>query len=270
MRLAIDGNGDQELESLMKRVAGLETAVSTITSTLANFWPSSYMYAMHEVDRILEGVQLPNGDEAMIRKHYLAMVQLNKLTDPIKIAQYTEQWPHRHRGYCDATMHQILPFAYRPDLTVISVMVVGGSFPHTYLGIYTPTAGWYIRVDAGSIDLARDASAYPLVDEYYLPSDTTPKCSILLVAIGSEQEEPPTLTGLEAEALMTELGYPAYAGAPGDSEAKGAYLEKAHLIAQIRAYTMMARYGKVDDGVPYWYMLYQPTSAPNNPYCPLW
>jgi hypothetical protein len=111
MRIAIDGNGDQQLVSLMKRVSDIETSITT-------------MYAMREVDRILEGVQLPNGEEAIIRRHYLAMIRLNELTDPIKIAQYSSQWRHQHRGHCDATAHTVITetlhgLTQRPNHTVI-------------------------------------------------------------------------------------------------------------------------------------------------------
>jgi hypothetical protein len=258
MRLAIDGNGDQELESLMKRVAGLETAVSTMQTT---------MYAMREVDRILEGVQLPNQDEAMIRTHYLNMVRVNKLTDPIKIAQYTGQWTHRHRGHCDVTMH--VPLGTEmvlTDLTVISVTTDLQEGLH--LGICTPTVSWYGYQSSG-IQLTNLLSSYYLVDEYYFRDRENPTTSLLLAVIGADQGEPNPPTNDEAEALMVKLGYPAYTGAPGDSEAKEAYMKYARIIAQIRAYTMMAGNGTVDDGVPYWYMIYQPPNAPKNPFDPL-
>jgi hypothetical protein len=260
IRYALDGNAKPlSTPDLAKRIIDLETTMTA-------------MYAMREVDKILEGVQLPSGAEADIRRQYLHIVQRHSITNPVNMSAFSRGWTHWHRGQCRAPIRRRnsqtsdQPYEYITTSVAILIAHQGEASPED--------SHWEIVGQEGSRRVCGRHSELPPVEhphqifsglDYYLTQEES-LSSMALLAVIDSTHIPPHPTDEEAVALMAELGLPAYTGDPSDTEAKGAYMERAHLIALVNRYARMVYDGTVDEGVNYWYMLYRSNDAPLDPY----
>jgi hypothetical protein len=249
-----------KVTGLTKRVTDLETAMNTMQNTLTT------MFAMREVDKILEGVTLPSDMETTIRTRYLSAVQEGNLSDPISMSQYTARWTRRHRGQCRVSI--LHPDGPDADLrgvyttTATAIMVLEGENGSVVLWL-GGLDGCYAVTNTPFMVSTRNQYDFYWYDPYYFPP--TLKATMLLAVFDSAQT-PPTITPGEIAAVNQELAGHGYEASSYSAAPNITYDDAVSYAALIDRYAKMARDGTVDEGVNYWYMLYQPEDGPESKY----